>query len=109
MAPSASGGTCRSWGSAMGGALLRVGGGRVWGGVINAELRGGEADGEELAAAGEMEGAGLRGALGTLLHQVGNRGRGERLVDQGILPRPGHRLRGVEVAEGDDCPHVRMR
>ena len=56
-----------------------------------------------------MEGAGLRGEPGALLHQVGNIFRGERLVDKGILHRPCHRLRGVDVAQGDDFPHVMMR
>jgi len=40
----------------------------LWVGVINAQIRGGEADVEEVAAPGEMEGAGLRSAPGALLH-----------------------------------------
>ena len=56
-----------------------------------------------------MEGAGLRGEAGALLHQIGNVFRGERLVDKGILHRPGHGLRGVDVAQGDDFAHVMVR
>jgi hypothetical protein len=41
-------------------------------GVINAQIRGCETDVQEIAAAGEMEGAGLWGEAGALLHQVGN-------------------------------------
>ena len=81
----------------------------LWGGVINAEIRGCEADVEEIAAPGEMEGAGLRGEAGALLHQVGDIFRGEGLVDKGILHRPGHGLRGVDVAQGDDFAHVMVR
>ena len=97
------------WCSAMVGSLLCVVCCWLWGGVINAEIRGCEADVEEIAAAGEMEGAGLRGEAGALLHQVGNIFRGERLVDKGILHRPGHGLRGVDVAQGDDFAHVMVR
>ena len=109
MAPSVSGGTCKVLCSAMVVSLLWGGGWRLWGGVINAEIRGSEADVEEIAASGEMEGAGLRGEAGALLHQVGNIFRGERLVDQGILHRPRHRLRGVDVAQGHNFAHVMMR
>ena len=53
--------------------------------MIKAQIRRSEADVQEIAAAGEMEGAGLRGAAGALLHQVGHIIGGEGLVDQGIL------------------------
>lgn len=91
------------------GALLWVGCWRLWGGVSKAESRGSEADVEEIAAAGEREGAGLRSAPGALLHQVGHRVRGERLVDQGLLHGPRPRCRGVDGAPGHHCAHVMMR
>ena len=81
----------------------------LWGGVINAEIRGCEAHLQEIAASGEMEGAGLRGEAGALLHEVGDIFRGEGLIDKGILHRPGHRLRGVDVAQGHDFAHVMVR
>jgi len=41
--------------------LLSVGACRLWVDVINAEIRGGEAHVQEIAASGEMESARLRG------------------------------------------------
>ena len=78
-------------------------------GGINVQLRGCEADVEEIAATGEMERAGLWGASGALLHEVGNVFRGERLIDKGILHRPGYGFRGVDVAQGDNFAHVMVR
>ena len=75
-------------------------------GVINAQIRGGEADVEEVAAPREMEGAGLRETPGALLHQIGNIVGGERLLDKGILQRSGHGLWGVNVAQGHNVAHV---
>ena len=84
-------------------------GARERGGLINAEIRWFEPDLQEVVAAGEMEGAGLRGEAGTLLQQVGDIFRGEGLVDKGILHRPGHGLRGVDVTQGHDFAHVMVR
>src|ERR1041385_9024439 len=102
MVPSCVGGVCASLGSAMVGFLLCVVCSWVRVGVINAQIRGGEADVEDIAAAGEMERARLRGEAGALLHKIGNVFRGERLVDKGILHRFGHGFRGVDVTQSDD-------
>src|SRR5687767_5014207 len=109
MVPSGVGGVCASLGSAMVGFLLCIVCSWLRMGVINAQIRGGETDVQEIAAAGEMESARLRSEAGTLLHQIGNVFRGERFVDKGILHRSGHGFRGVDVAQSDDFAHVMVR
>ena len=78
-------------------------------GLINAEIRLFKPHLQEIGATGEMEGAGLRGKAGTLLHQVGDIFRGECLIDKGVLHRPGHGLRRVDVTQGHDFTHVMVR
>jgi hypothetical protein len=64
---------------------------------------------QEIGATGEMEGAGLRGKAGTLLHQLGDIFRGERLIDKGVLQCPGHGLRSVDVTQGHALADVMVR
>jgi hypothetical protein len=44
----------------------------LWSGLIQAEIGWGEADLSEVFAPCQMQGAGLRGEAGALLHQVGD-------------------------------------
>lgn len=73
--------------------------------MIHAQIGWGEAHGQASCAAGEMEGAGLRGAPGAWLQQVGDICRGARRRDTGLLHGPGHGIRGVEVAQGHHFAH----
>jgi len=72
--------------------LLGVGCWRLGGGMIKAQIRRSATAIKEIAAAGEMEGTGLRGELGALRHPMGHRVGGEGLVDQGLLQSPRPRL-----------------
>ena len=89
--------------------LLYGSGFRLGSGLIQAEIGWLESDVEEVLSPGEMEGTGFGGEAGALLHEVGNIVRGERLVDQGVFHSSPHGLRGVDVAQGHDFPHVVVR
>jgi len=49
------------------------------------------------------------GEAGALRQEVGHVLGREGLVGKGILHGPRHGFRGVDVAQGDDFPHVRLR
>ena len=68
------------------------------GGLINAEIGWVEAHFEEIGSPSAGESAGFQREAGPLRQQVGNRRGGEGLVDQGILQRPSHGLRGVPMS-----------
>jgi hypothetical protein len=76
--------------------------------MSKAQLRRSEADVQESAAAGEMEGTGLRGAPGPWLHEMGQRVGGAGLGDEGLLQRPRHGFWGVESAPGHAVTHLMM-
>jgi hypothetical protein len=86
--------------SALVGRLLGGVGGWLGGGVIKAEIGLCEPHLEPIGAAGELEGARLRGEASAWRQQGGAGGRGEGRVDKGILHGPGHGLRGLALTEG---------
>jgi hypothetical protein len=82
---------------------------RRWADWRQAEIRGLEAHCQAIGSPREGQGAGCRRQPGAWLQEMGALFRGACRVDPGILPGPCHRLRGVEVAQGDDGTHGMMR
>ena len=79
---------------------------RLRGGLINAEVGRLQPDLRQVFSSRQIQGACLGGEAGALCKQIGDIVRGKGLVVQGIVEGSGHRLRAVDVTQGDDFSHV---
>ena len=74
--------------------------------MVGAQVGGAEIDIEEVGAAGEMQGTGLRGEALALFEDIGDVFAGEGLEVEGVLDSASEVVLAVDVGEGDDFVDV---